>query len=343
LASLWIAATLAFASGRAAAGPSECSFFSLLENTSHDLALACNAFPDVACPHEPTTGVDWNGYCHPVPYPGGGLNESCGPQLRGEVEGTLRLAIEETPVGPPAACAGDPQCIDLALTLRLELDGTSPTASTVDLSGDVLAIGDPSADRSSDEFEDYGAVYAYRRNGSIWEFEGQLEDPGGQPGHNFGASLDVSGGHSVDVSGALALVGAPWTDAGGAQRGVVRAFRFDGAAWQPDAALASPHSIRTTIGQFGWSVRVSGDHVLAGGAQGFASYSTFFEWPTARLDVEGTASGGDVRVEVGAHVRRRTGAVGRGVRGKSNVSAVKRAALGVCTRRARVWPQERPS
>jgi len=102
---------------------------------------------------------------------------------------------------------------------------------SVAVSGDVAVVGAG------------GAVYVYRRSGELWQQEDKLIETGGIGG-------------AVDLSGNVLVVGAPSAKLTiDSSEGKAFVFRYDGVAWQPEAAL-SPGT-EADIHGFGESVALS--------------------------------------------------------------------------------------
>lgn len=134
--------------------------------------------------------------------------------------------------------------------------------TSVALLGDTLVVGalfeDSAAtgvggDQADDSAGDSGAVYVFRRTGTVWQQEAYLKPPDTEAGANFGGSLVLADDTLV--------VGAPSRDPGGA----VYVFRRSGSTWALEALLEG-----TEVGdydEFGASLALAGD-TLAIGAVG---------------------------------------------------------------------------
>jgi hypothetical protein len=145
--------------------------------------------------------------------------------------------------------------------------------SSVALSDDTLAVGafyedsaaqGIGANQDDNDAQQRGAVYVFRRTGTIWQQEAYLK------ASNTG--LDDFFGISVELSGETLAVGAPGEDSaargvGGDQdndgapgSGAVYVFRRTGMVWQQEAYLKASNI--DSGDQFGYSVAVSHDTLL---------------------------------------------------------------------------------
>lgn len=122
------------------------------------------------------------------------------------------------------------------------------------LSGDLMAVGAPGADR--DGLVNRGAAYVYRRSGADWTLVATLEPPQPAAEARFGTALAV-------LDGATVAVAAPDADAGGqAGAGVVHVYREAGGAWSVVATLAAP--LASAGERFGAALAVDGGTLLVG-------------------------------------------------------------------------------
>jgi hypothetical protein len=99
-----------------------------------------------------------------------------------------------------------------------------------------------------------GAFHRYALVGGVWTF---LE---ATPNPSFGSSNGF--GWSVDRSGDVVVVGAPFAVVSAQARGAVYVFRLVGGQWQQEAMLSA--SDGTSGDRFGDCVAVSGDRVVVG-------------------------------------------------------------------------------
>jgi alpha-tubulin suppressor-like RCC1 family protein len=105
-----------------------------------------------------------------------------------------------------------------------------------------------------------GAAYLFRRNGTTWSEESYLKQGGSPASNRFF-------GNSVAVSGETAVVGA-FGDPGGtnlSNGGAAWVFSKTGGEWGLDTKLTASQA--NSFSLFGWSVAISGDHILIGGKE----------------------------------------------------------------------------
>jgi hypothetical protein len=183
----------------------------------------------------------------------------------------------------------------------------------VDLSddGSVLAVGAWAEDSSgvgvnglqtNDAMSDSGAVYVYRRTGSVWAQEAYLKASNTNAGDWFGMAIALSAdgralavGARNEASGARG-VGANQLDNSAPGAGAVYLFRFV-ATWTQEAYVKAPNADAGDY--FGWTVGLgaAGD-VLAVGA---------YRESSASRVVNGDLSSNAASMAGAAYVYRRTG------------------------------------
>lgn len=133
----------------------------------------------------------------------------------------------------------------------------SPYGATCDQYGKAVAIsGDyiiVSAVRDNENGGFSGAVYIFKRDGTIWTPQAKLTAADGQTYDNFG--------YSVSISGDYALVGAWGDNDGGNDSGAGYIFKRNGSTWLQDAKL-KPGSAGDRLGL---SVCINGDYAIIGG------------------------------------------------------------------------------
>jgi len=124
------------------------------------------------------------------------------------------------------------------------------------LEGDTALIGARFADPGASPAQ--GAAYVFVREGETWSQQAKLIAVGGAEFDQFG--------HSVALSGHLALVGAPAADVGEEiDQGLAYAFLRTGTSWSQQAVLVASDGISGDL--FGTSVAVAGDTALVGAIQ----------------------------------------------------------------------------
>ena len=99
---------------------------------------------------------------------------------------------------------------------------------SVSLSENVAVIG---ARGDEDNGFESGSAYVFRFMDSMWTEEQKLLAKDGEPEDKFG--------HSVAVSGDVAVIGARWDDDNGTDSGSAYVFSFNGDGWSQEAKLAA--------------------------------------------------------------------------------------------------------
>ncbi|MHC4444910.1 MAG: hypothetical protein ACYTBZ_10350 [Planctomycetota bacterium] len=121
---------------------------------------------------------------------------------------------------------------------------------SVSISGDVALVGLPWDDHGGVRS---GSVYVFRRNGSSW-VETNLTASDAEEDDRFG--------HSVSISGDVAMVGAYGDDDRGGVSGSVYVFRWNGSSWIEESKLTA--SDGAAGDRFGTSVSLDGEVALIG-------------------------------------------------------------------------------
>ena len=121
---------------------------------------------------------------------------------------------------------------------------------SVAVSGDSVIIGAEWGNGSSSS----GAAYVYTRSGTVWTQQARLTAADSATYAYFG--------HSVDISGDTAVVGAYQDDDKGSGSGSTYVYNRAGTLWTQQAKLTAADG--AAYDQFGYSVAVSGDTVLVG-------------------------------------------------------------------------------
>jgi len=122
---------------------------------------------------------------------------------------------------------------------------------SVSVGGDTAVVG---AKWDDDNGDFSGSAYIYRFNGSAWVQEQNLLPSDGAAGDQFG--------HSVSISGDVAVVGACDDDDNGTGSGSAYVFRFNGATWVQEQKLLAADGAAGDL--LGFTVSVSGDDAVVG-------------------------------------------------------------------------------
>lgn len=161
------------------------------------------------------------------------------------------------------------------LTQALRIEDDVPTVpgivvrnlrASLALSGDVLAVGDTSANVSvgGSVVGNAGAVVLFRRGADrVWRHEATLAAP--QPVGSSGF------GSAVAVDGEVLLVGAPNDQVGGLGVGGAYVYQRSGGSWTLRRTLRNPDIDEAAA--FGWSVAVQAGLAVVGCA-------TCFDFPS---------------------------------------------------------------
>jgi hypothetical protein len=142
-------------------------------------------------------------------------------------------------------------------------DASDKFGDSVALSGDTLAVGAVEEDGGAGGS---GAVYVFRRSGTIWQQEAYLKASNTGANDYFGVSVALSGDTlAVGAYGedsAAQGVGGNQTNNSAGSSGAVYVFRRSGTTWQQAAYVKASN---TDAGdQFGASVVLSGDTLAVG-------------------------------------------------------------------------------
>jgi hypothetical protein len=124
---------------------------------------------------------------------------------------------------------------------------------SVSISGDYAIVGAPYEDSGGDNS---GAAYIFRRTGTnTWDDVIKIVAPVPAIGDLFG--------YSVSISGDYAIVGAPYENSGGTDRGAAYIFRRTGTnTWDGGTKIIATDPGDNDL--FGISVSISSDYVIAG-------------------------------------------------------------------------------
>ena len=121
----------------------------------------------------------------------------------------------------------------------------------VSISGDYAIVA---SDLSGEYDEPFGPVLTFKRNGTSW-----IQQAGLAASDND--SVDLFG-HSIAISDAYAIVGAPEGNGNGDKCGAAHLFKRGGTSWTHQAELTA--SDGDFLDFFGNSVAVNGDYIIVG-------------------------------------------------------------------------------
>lgn len=147
-----------------------------------------------------------------------------------------------------------------AWDLEAELEPDSQTSvaefgSAVSLSGDLALIG---AQGSRSNGPRSGAAYIFRRTEAQWHQEAILEAPNASSGDLFG--------YAVAASDSYAVVGAPFEDSQGEDKGAVYIFRLEETTWSLREVIVNSYAPSESY--FGKALATSGTTALIGAQRG---------------------------------------------------------------------------
>jgi len=128
-------------------------------------------------------------------------------------------------------------------------DTAGAFGAAIMLDGDEAFVSAPSTGRGT------GAVYAFRRSGTVWAPAGRIDPPARQPGSGFGLGLGRGAGNL--------MVGAPMTRDG---VGAVHVFRANAGVWEATQLLSVGPSGLGVL--FGLALAVEGNVAVIGGPMG---------------------------------------------------------------------------
>ncbi|MCH7704269.1 MAG: FG-GAP repeat protein, partial [Planctomycetes bacterium] len=139
---------------------------------------------------------------------------------------------------------------------------------SVALYGDVLAVG---AYRDDDLGSNAGAVYVYRRSGTVWVEEAKLTVSDGAPSEGFGIGVAMS--ENVIFANSRDEIPSCPEDDPICDAGSVYVFRFDGSEWVEEARLMASDPVSHSA--FGSGLSAEGSRLVVGAPQtdGMATYS----------------------------------------------------------------------
>ncbi len=134
------------------------------------------------------------------------------------------------------------------------LVGEDRFGSSLDLSGQTLAVSAPN--RNNVLATDLGQVYVYTHGGAgtTWTLEGEVSASDGVLSDEFGIGLGIAGD--------FLIAGAPYHDGGAANSGAAYVFERVGGTWSQSQKLDQPAAVNGTL--FGRVVAMDGDLAVVG-------------------------------------------------------------------------------
>lgn len=137
----------------------------------------------------------------------------------------------------------------------------------VAISGDYIAVA--SANKNVGGNAAQGKVYLYKRNGDNWDSDSSITKAGGVAFEDFGWSVSLS---ATASAGPALMVGVPYSDVAGADKGEVQAFARGASGWAFSQSIV-PADLGVSD-YFGASVSMYGDYAAIGATgQDNATYS----------------------------------------------------------------------
>ncbi len=127
----------------------------------------------------------------------------------------------------------------------------------VAISGDYIAVG--AAPKSLGGNSAQGKVYLYKRNGDSWDNDSSVTKAGGAAFEDFGWSVSLSASGSA---GPALLVGVPYSDVAGTDKGEVQAFTRGASGWAFTQSIV-PGDLAASD-YFGAAISMYGDYAVAG-------------------------------------------------------------------------------
>ncbi|HMV44009.1 MAG TPA: FG-GAP repeat protein [Leptospiraceae bacterium] len=150
-----------------------------------------------------------------------------------------------------------------------------------------------------------GAVYVFRRTGTIWVNEAYLKAPNAEANDKFGSAVSISGNTTVVAATGEASNQKTITngitasaDNSATSSGAVYVFRRSGTNWTNEAYLKAPNADAND--NFGNSISISADTIVVAAKSEASNQNTITNGSTASADNSATFSGA-------VYVFRRTG------------------------------------
>jgi len=180
--------------------------------------------------------------------------------------------------------------------------------TVLSISGDTLIVGARMEDSNQttitngttasadNSLADSGAVYVFKRTGSIWDQEAYLKAPNAGSLDEFGCAVSISGdkiavGVRAEDSNQTTITNGSTASADNslADSGAVYVFQRSGSTWSQQAFLKASNAGASDL--FGHSVSISGNTIAVGAFQEDSNQTTVTNGSTASANNSLTDSG----------------------------------------------------
>jgi hypothetical protein len=173
--------------------------------------------------------------------------------------------------------------------MAIAIDGDTMVVGAQDESSNQTTITNGTTASADNSAASAGAVYVYRRSGTIWVQEAYLKAPNAGTGDAFGESVAIDGdtvvvGASSEASNQTTITNGTSASADNslANAGAGYVFKRTGTTWAQEAYLKAPNS--GADDRFGYSVAISGDTVVVGAYGEASNQTTITNGATASAD-----------------------------------------------------------
>ncbi|HNB37152.1 MAG TPA: S-layer homology domain-containing protein, partial [Anaerolineales bacterium] len=154
-------------------------------------------------------------------------------------------------------------------------DGSDLFGTSIDISGDTIAVGVPyedsdatgvNGDQLDNSADAAGAVYIYIRNGNTWSPQAYLKASNTEAGDSFGYALSISGdmlavGAIKEDSNAGGVNGNEANNSA-SDSGAAYIFTRNGSNWSQQAYIKASNT--EPADSFGYQIKVDGNTLIAG-------------------------------------------------------------------------------
>ena len=131
---------------------------------------------------------------------------------------------------------------------------------SVSIDGDIAAVG------ARTNYTGVGAVYIFKRNGSVWEEETKINCP------DCGTQGQALFGRAVSLKGNRVLIGAQQSSQSLYEAGTAYIFKRENNNWILEKTFIPADAVITA--QFGWSVSLADNYAMIGAAFDPLSFNT---------------------------------------------------------------------